>query len=50
MYKLNITAGTNKKYTALIKKRFFKKLWLVVASLETDSKQECKQFYKAYVH
>ena len=44
MYKLNVTRGINRKYEAVIKKLYFKKLWLVVGRKECDTKKNVKIF------
>lgn len=46
MYKLKIEKGMKKKYSAKVQKLFFKRLWLTIDSMETDSKREAKQFYR----
>ena len=46
MYKLNIKRAENGQYTAIVKQRFFKKLWLTIARGDFPTKKECKQFYK----
>ena len=50
MYKLNIKRGINKRYTAIVKRLYFKKLWLVVAREEVDTKQDAKRLYKAIAY
>ena len=46
MYKLNIEKGIKCKYQAVIKKLYFKKLWLTIDRKEFNTKKECKNFYK----
>ena len=46
MYKLNIVKGYKRPFQAVIKKRYFNRLWLVVDRCEFDSKKECKNYYK----
>ncbi len=46
MYKLNIETGIEKKYSAIVKRKYFNRLWLVVDRKEFDTKKECKEFYR----
>ena len=46
MYKLNIKRSISGNYEAIIKKRYFNRLWLIVGRKECRTKKECKDFYR----
>lgn len=48
MYKLNVKRGETRRYTAVVKRKFFR-LWLIVGKAEFDTKRECREFFRATV-
>lgn len=46
MYKLNVKRSISGNYEAIVKRRYFNKLWLIVGRKECRTKKECKDFYR----